>query len=79
MAGRYSRMPLSKQDQSALNDLQFHWEEVYLIGYDHQRGLWWARFKATGADELCAGTAEGLRQRIRDDYAGRKCRQEEDE
>ncbi len=66
-------MALSREDQTALNDLQFHWEDAYLIGHDHQRRLWWARFTGT-TDELSAGAAEELKNKIRYDYAERNIR-----
>ena len=68
-------MALTREQQSALTDLQWHWEDAYLIGYDHQRGSWWARFIGT-TEELSASSAEELRHEIRDDYADRKCRRE---
>jgi hypothetical protein len=59
-------------DASALADLRFHWDEVYVIGFDADTGVWHARYKNTRP--LKAGSASDLRQMIRTDYAARTSR-----
>lgn len=61
-------MVLSPENQAALNDLRFHWDEFYLINYDHQQAEFWARPIGTSR-ELYAGSVGELRTKIRDDYA----------
>jgi hypothetical protein len=57
--------------QSELNDLRFHWDEVYEIGYDETTRQWSAQFK--GADyELIGRTCDELRHAIRLDYQDRR-------
>ena len=57
--------------QSELNDLCFHWDEVYEIRFDEGRGIWSARYKSA-FDQLTAGTCDELRQAIRIDYQERR-------
>lgn len=59
----------SREQASALADLQFHWDERYVIAFDGD--VWSARWRA-GGDELTAGSAEDLRQLIREDHARRR-------
>ena len=57
--------------QSELNDLKFHWDEMYEISYDEKAMEWSARFK--GADyELIGRTGDELRHAIRLDYQERR-------
>ena len=57
--------------QSELNDLRFHWDEMYEIGYDETTRQWSARFK--GADyEMIGRTGDELRHAIRLDYQERR-------
>jgi hypothetical protein len=57
--------------QSELNDLCFHWDEVYEIRFDEVGGIWSARYK-TSFEQLTAETCDGLRQAIRIDYQERR-------
>jgi hypothetical protein len=57
--------------QSELNDLQFHWDEVYDVRYDEATGTWLARYRTAG-DELAGQSASDLRQAIRSDYQQRR-------
>jgi hypothetical protein len=57
--------------QSELNDLCFHWDEVYEIRFDEASGIWSARYK-TSFDPLTARTCDALRQAIRIDYQERR-------
>lgn len=62
---------MDARTQSELNDLQFHWDESYEIGFDQATGAWSARYKS-GADQLTASTSHELRQAIRADYHERR-------
>lgn len=57
--------------QSDLNDLLFHWSEVYDIRYNEADGRWLARYKTAG-DELDADCCDELRRAIRTDYPARR-------
>jgi hypothetical protein len=57
--------------QSELNDLCFHWDEVYEIRFDEGSGIWSARYKTT-FEPLTAETCDELRQAIRLDYQERR-------
>ena len=59
----------TREEASALADLQFHWDERYAIAFGGT--VWSARWKA-GGEDLTAGTAEALRELIRADYARRR-------
>jgi hypothetical protein len=60
---------VDRNEASALADLQMHWDEAYVIGFDGD--VWSARFHGS-ADELCARTGSDLRELIRADYAHRQ-------
>jgi hypothetical protein len=65
------RCAMNAELQSELNDLRFHWDEMYEIGYDETTRLWSARFK--GADyEMIGRTGDELRHAIRLDYQERR-------
>ena len=57
--------------QSELNDLCFHWDEVYEIKFDEDTGTWSARYKSA-FDRLTAASCDELRQAIRIDYQERR-------
>jgi len=57
--------------QSELNDLCFHWDEVYDIRFDEDTGIWSARYKFA-FDRLTSDSCDGLRQAIRIDYQERR-------
>ncbi len=57
--------------QSELNDLLFHWSEVYDIRYDEASRNWLARYK-TATDELVGRSCDELRAAIRADYPERR-------
>jgi len=58
--------PVRREDQSALNDLQWHWDTAYAIGFD---GLTWSASPLSDpAVVLTAETPEDLRHLIRSDY-----------
>lgn len=59
----------SREQASALADLQFRWDERYVMAFDGD--VWSACWRA-GGDELTAGSAEDLRQLIREDHARRR-------
>jgi hypothetical protein len=63
--------------QSELNDLMFHWDEVYEIGFDQASGTWSARYR-TGFDPLTARSCDDLRQAIRADYQERRLNEQRD-
>ncbi|MGO8960767.1 MAG: hypothetical protein ACLQFR_25835 [Streptosporangiaceae bacterium] len=56
---------MDRNEASALADLQMHWDEAYVIGFDGE--VWWARFHGS-TDMLCARTSSDLRELIRADY-----------
>ena len=57
---------ISKEDQSSLNDLQFHWDSAYTIRFDGE--LWTAVPLTDATTVLTAESADHLRGQIRDDY-----------
>jgi hypothetical protein len=58
--------PISREDQSALNDLTWHWDTAYNVAYD---GDIWSAAPLTDPDVLLmAETAAELREIIRNDY-----------
>jgi hypothetical protein len=60
---------VSKEQASALADLQFHWGERYEVALED--GTWSARWRGTG--EVMTATGEdALRQMIREDYVRRQ-------
>jgi hypothetical protein len=62
---------MDAEKQSELNDLKFHWDEVYEIAYDEKTRTWSARFD--GEDYWLVGrTGDELRQAIRLDYQDRR-------
>lgn len=64
---------LTPGEQTALNDLQWHWGEVYAIGV--RSGKWFAICRITG-ETLEASDHSDLRQLIRNHYArlrGKDC------
>jgi hypothetical protein len=66
-----TRCAMNAELQSELNDLRFHWDEMYEIGYDETTRQWSARFK--GADyEMIGRTGDELRHAIRLDYQERR-------
>lgn len=58
--------PLSREDQSALNDLNWHWDTAYTISYDGD--TWSASPLTEPAAVLTAESPGELREQIRDDY-----------
>lgn len=61
---------LSKEDQSSLLDLAWHWESAYTFGVID--GVWQAVPAVDPSAVLTAGTAEELRQKVRQDYSSRR-------
>ncbi len=61
---------LSKEDQSALLDLTWHWESAY--AFCVIEGIWQAVPAIEPSAVLTAGTAEELREKVRQDYASRQ-------
>jgi hypothetical protein len=58
--------PITREDQTALNDLQFHWDTAYSISFD---GDIWAATPLTDCTVvLTADSPEDLRAQLRDDY-----------
>ncbi|MGH3305965.1 MAG: hypothetical protein ACRDOK_30770, partial [Streptosporangiaceae bacterium] len=57
--------------QSELNDLCFHWDEVYEIRFDEASRIWSARYRSS-FEQLSAPTCDELRQAIRIDYQERR-------
>jgi len=65
------RCAMNAELQSELNDLRFHWDEMYEIAYDEATREWSARFK--GADyEMLGRSGDELRHAIRLDYQERR-------
>jgi hypothetical protein len=60
---------VSKEQASALADLQFHWDERY--GITLEDGTWSARWRGTG-EVMTADSDDALRQLIREDYQRRQ-------
>ena len=60
---------MDRNEASALADLQMHWDEAYVIGFDGD--VWSARFRRS-TDLLCARTSSDLRELIRADYVHRQ-------
>ena len=63
------RFEVTREQASALADLQFHWDEKYLISLEE--GTWAARWRGTG-EKLTAQSEDELRQLIREDHAQRQ-------
>ncbi len=61
---------LSKEDQSSLLDLTWHWESAY--GFSVIEGVWQAVPAIEPSAVLTADTAEELREKVRHDYASRQ-------
>jgi nitroimidazol reductase NimA-like FMN-containing flavoprotein (pyridoxamine 5'-phosphate oxidase superfamily) len=61
---------LSKEDQSSLLDLAWHWEAAYTFSVIE--GQWQAVPAADLSAVLTAATAEELREKVRQDYANRQ-------
>jgi hypothetical protein len=61
---------LSKEDQSSLLDLAWHWESAYT--FTVIEGVWQAVPAVDASAVLTADTAEQLRKKVRDDYASRQ-------
>ena len=58
--------PISREEQSTLNDLNWHWDTAYTINFD---GDTWSASPLTEPNAvLIAETAAELREQIRDDY-----------
>jgi hypothetical protein len=60
---------LSKEDQSSLLDLTWHWESAY--SFTVVEGEWQAVPAIDPSVVLTAATAEELREKVRRDYASR--------
>jgi hypothetical protein len=60
---------LSKEDQSSLLDLAWHWESAYTISVIER--AWQAVSEVEPSAALTADTAEELRQIVRQDYSSR--------
>jgi hypothetical protein len=58
--------PISREDQSALKDLQFHWDTAYNITFDGD--TWSAAPLCDAATVLTAESASELRELMRRDY-----------
>jgi hypothetical protein len=58
--------PISREDQSALNDLNYHWDTAYNISFDGD--TWSAAPLSDAATVLTAESASDLRELIRADY-----------
>ena len=58
--------PISREDQSALNDLNWHWDTAYSISFDGD--TWSASPVTEPTTVLMAETAAELRDLIRADY-----------
>ena len=65
-----SHPEMTAGEASDLANLTFHWSEAYAISLDGE--TWRAVFHGPGAIDLTAGTADGLRDLIRSDYAARQ-------
>jgi len=61
---------LSKEDQSSLLDLTWHWESAY--AFSVVEGVWQAVPAIEPSAVLTADTAEELREKVRQDYASRQ-------
>ena len=61
---------LSKEVQSSLLDLAWHWESAYTFSVID--GIWQAVPAVDPSIVLTADTAEGLREKVRLDYASRQ-------
>jgi hypothetical protein len=61
---------LSKEDQSALLDLTWHWESAY--AFSVVEGVWQAVPAIEPSAVLTADTPEELREKVRHDYASRQ-------
>ena len=58
--------PVSREDQTALNDLQFHWDTAYAISFDGD--TWSASPLSDPSVLLTAESSSDLRALIRSDY-----------
>jgi nitroimidazol reductase NimA-like FMN-containing flavoprotein (pyridoxamine 5'-phosphate oxidase superfamily) len=61
---------LSKEDQSSLLDLAWHWEAAYTFSV--VEGQWRAVPATDPSAGLTAATADELREKVRQDYASRQ-------
>ena len=61
---------LSREDQSALLDLTWHWESAY--AFSVVEAVWQAVPAIEPSAVLTADTAEELREKVRHDYASRQ-------
>ena len=61
---------LSKEDQSSLLDLAWHWETAYTFTVID--GQWQAVPAADPSGVLTAATSVELREKVRQDYASRQ-------
>jgi hypothetical protein len=64
---------LSKEDQSSLLDMAWHWEAAYTFSVIE--GVWQAVPAVEPSAALTADTAEELREKVRLDYASRQAKQ----
>lgn len=60
------KCPISREDQTALNDLQFHWDTAYTINFDGD--TWSASPLSDPTVLLTAESSSDLRALIRADY-----------
>jgi nitroimidazol reductase NimA-like FMN-containing flavoprotein (pyridoxamine 5'-phosphate oxidase superfamily) len=65
-------MMLSKEDQSSLLNLTWHWDSAY--AFSVVDGEWQAVPATEPSAVLTAETAEELREKVREDYACRQAR-----
>jgi hypothetical protein len=73
MTGQYQAHMLTREDQTTLNDLRWHWSNAYAIAVrDHY--CWEARPLDRPGEVLTADDGETLRLLIRDDYASHRQR-----
>jgi hypothetical protein len=63
---------LSKEDQSSLLDLAWHWESAYIFSVIEE--VWQAVPATDPSAVLTAATAHELREKVRQDYASRQAR-----
>lgn len=61
---------LTREEQSDLLNLSWNWDTVYR--FEVVDGVWKAILALDPSTVLTAGSAEELRQKVREDYAGRQ-------
>ena len=61
---------LTKEDESSLLDLAWHWESAY--AFSVVEGVWQAVPVVAPSVVITADTAEELREKVRQDYTSRR-------